>query len=428
MKGATTIVWVILSLLLLGSFVLDLENVTQGGGIDLRNRITGIRIMADHLDAYHYKWQEPDPPEYCDPFNNPSPLVPVSKTTATPALLLLHGPLALLPYRLAEFLWFPLQWMLLLGTAALWIRRFPKTCQRLLFAALVTGFTYTAAWRLHAERGQSYVILLFLFAWWLGATLEPKTGNRFLTGLLAGLLVTLRPPFLLLAPFLLLHRRGQLFGATVGLLLGIGLPLLVNPESWPDYTSAMQINSELYRNGIDPRPPPQHYPPTIEGVPTDILASYVTIPYADFSVHAFLRWIGLAPFPDLPPILLAGTLFMGWLWLTRNQQIEKLLLGVAAWFFLIDLFLPAYRNNYNDVLILNVAALGLIASTTFPLAGWACVLALPLGWIVYVAAPTQPWLINLSSFFFTLGAILFLLEPMSTFAMSSRTRLALSKP
>src|ERR1700722_13331800 len=119
MKGiASAIGWVILGLLLLVSFGLDVLNVTQGGAIDLRNRITGIRLLAHHIDPYHYKWQEPQPPEYCDPYSNP--LLPVSKTPAPPTLLLLHLSLAVLPYRIAQFLWFLLQWSLLLGTAWLW--------------------------------------------------------------------------------------------------------------------------------------------------------------------------------------------------------------------------------------------------------------------------------------------------------------------
>ncbi len=409
MKAAPTIGWVVLSLLLVISFVIDVDNVTQGGAIDLRNRITGIRLLADHLDAYHYKWQKTEPEKYCDPYNNP--LLTVSKTTSTPALLFLHWPLALLPYRLAQFLWLPLQWLFLFGTIWFWFRRYPKTGQRLLLTAIVTAFTYTAAWRLHAERGQSYVVLLFFFAWWLTATLDPKTGNRFVAGFLAGLLVALRPPFLILAPFLLLHRRGQLPGALVGLLLGIGLPLLVNPGSWSNYASAMQTHSMLYLSGDDLRPPQQHYPPTIEGIPTDILGAYVPISYADFSAHSFLRWIGLEPFPALPLLFAVGLFFIVWLWWSREQQIEILLLGVAAWFFIFDLFLPAYRNNYNDVLILNVVALGLLAATKFPLGGWACLLSLLFGWGIAVLTPTQAWLINLPAFFFTLGAVLFLFPP-----------------
>jgi hypothetical protein len=332
----------------------------------------------------------------------------VSKTTATPALLMLHLPLAALPYRLAQFLWFFLQWLLLLGTGWLWLRACATPGARLLVALFVAGFTYTAAWRLHAERGQTYVLLAFLFACWLTATMDPKRGNGFLAGCVAGFLVALRPPFVLLAPFLAWHRRGQLAGAAAGLLLGFGLPLLMNPAGWTDYFSAMQTHSELYRNGFDPAPGPRHYPSTIEGIPTDILGHYVPIPYADFSAHALLRWLGFAPFPALPVLLAVAAPFGFWLWLSRGQPAERLLPGLAAWFFLADLFLPAYRDSYNDVLILDVVLLGIVTAKKFPRAAWPCALALPLGWGVYAFAPEQAWLIDLPAALFTLGAILFL--------------------
>ena len=209
-------------------------------------------------------------------------------------------------------------------------------------------------------------------------------------------------------PFLALHRRGQWAGAAVGLLLGFGLPLLINPACWSDYFSAMQAHSELYRNGIDPAPGPQSYPPTIEGIPTDTLGHYVAIPYADFSAYALLRWLGFAPFPALPVLLAVAVPFVIWLWLSRDQPAERLLPGLAAWFFLADLFLPAYRDSYNDVLILNVACLGLISARKFPWEVWPCVLALPMDWAVYAFAPEQAGLINLPTALFTLGAILFL--------------------
>lgn len=405
MKG-TALLMALLGFALLISFGLDFENTSQGGAIDLRNRITGERLLEHHIDAYRYKWHEPEPPEFCDVYNNPQ--LPVSKTTATPALLMLHLPLAALPYRLAQFIWLFIQWALLLGTTWLWLRQCSTPRQRLLTLLFVTGFTYTAAWRLHAERGQAYVALLFLFACWLTATLDPKRGNGFMAGCLAGFLVALRPPFLLLAPFLVLHRRGQLPGAAVGLLLGVGLPLLIQPSSWSDYFSAMSTHSDLYRNGVDPSPGPQSYPPTIEGIPTDILGKYVAIPYADFSIHALLRWLDLEPFPAFPLLLAIATPFALWLWLSRKQRTETLLPALAAWFFLADFFLPAFRNNYNDVLILDVVALGIIGSTRFPWAAWPCLLALPLGFGIYAWAPEQAWLINLPTLLFTIGAILFL--------------------
>jgi hypothetical protein len=410
MKGMMlTMGCVMVALALLVSFGVDFANTAQGGAIDLRNRITGLRLLEQGIDAYHYKWHEGEPAEYCDVYNNPQ--LPVSKTTATPALLMLHLPLAALPYRLAQFFWFFAQWLLLLGTGWLWLRACATSRQRWLAALFVTGFTYTAAWRLHAERGQAYVLLAFVFACWLTATLDPKRGNGFhgfIGGCVAGFLVALRPPFVLLLPFLALHRRGQLAGGAAGLLLGFGLPLFINAASWSDYFSAMQTHSELYRDGFDPAPGPQSYPPTIEGIPTDILGNYVAIPYADFSVFALLRWLGFAPFSALPLLLAAAVPFAFWLWFARGRSVERLLPGLAAWFFLVDLFLPAYRDSYNDVLILDVVLLGFVTAKKFPWAAWPCALALPLGWAVYAFAPEVVWQINLPTALFTLGAVLFL--------------------
>jgi len=417
MKGvAPILVWIAIGLALFVSFGVDFANTAQGGAIDLRNRVTGARLMEHGIDAYHYKWHEGDPEEYGDVYNNPR--MPVSKTTATPALLLLHLPLAALPYRLAQFLWFFAQWLLLLGTSWLWLRACATSRQRWLVALAVTGFTYTAAWRLHAERGQAYVLLAFLFACWLIVTLDPKRGNGYIAGCLAGFLVALRPPFALLVPFLALHRRGQLAGAAVGLAFGFGLPLLINPASWGDYFAAMQTHSELYRNDFDPLPGPQSYPPKIEGIPTDTLGNYVAIPYADFSAHALLRWLGFAPFPAMPLLLAVAVPFAFWIWLSRKHPAERLLPGLAAWLFLVDLFLPAYRDSYNDVLILNVVALGLVASTRFPWTAWPYAFALPVGWLVYAFAPEQAWLINLPTALFTLGAILAVVR--STFLFNNR--------
>ncbi len=410
MKGIVPIIgWGILGLALLLSFGTDLMNTAQGGAIDLRNRITGVRLLVHGIDPYHYKWHEPEPDQYCDPYNNPN--LSVSKTTATPALLLLHLPLAVLPYRIAQFLWFFAQWGLLLGTGWLWLRQCATSRQRGLIALFLTGLTYTAAWRLHAERGQAYVLLLFVFTGWLTMTLDSRQRHGFFTGFLAGFLATLRPPFLLLVPFLALHRRGQLLGAAAGLALGVALPMLADVTCWSDYFSAMQAQSTYYRTDFAPHYQ-QAYPARIEGIPTrDILAFFVPIPFADFSVHAFLRWLGFAPFPDWPVVLLAVIPFAVWLWLSRRQKAGSLLPALAAWLFLIDLFLPAFRNSYNDVLILNLVAAGLLVAKGIPWAVWPCFLALPVGWAVYALLPEQPWLINLPTIFFTLGAILFLFPP-----------------
>jgi hypothetical protein len=410
--------WVVLGVALAISFCVDASNTLPGGSIDLRNRITGTRTMMADIPPYHYKWHKGELPEYCDPFNNPT--VPVSKVTATPTSLLLLAPLAALDYRSAQLLWLLLQWALLLGTAWLWLRKCETLQQWAIVAASTAGFTYTAAWRLHAERGQAYVLLLFIFAGWLLLTLDSKKGNGFLAGCIAGLLIALRPPFLLLAPFLALHRRGQLPGVAVGLLLSAGLPMLINHDAWPDYFSGMHDYAGIYTSFIDVPFQAQAYPDTIEGIPLDTLAHFAVIPFADFSVFNLLHLMGLNSFPNLPVLLVIVAPFGIWLWLTRKLPTERLLPALAAWFFLVDLFLPSFRNNYNDVLILNIVALGVLATPRIPWGTWPCLIALPVGWAVYGLTLHPTWMINAPSFFFTVGAILFLFLPKAVPQRKSR--------
>jgi hypothetical protein len=404
-----------LTLVLLASFWMDADNAGQGGAIDLRNRITGVRLLEGGVDPYHYKWHNGDPDVYCDVYNNPN--LPVSKTTVTPALLLLHAPYAAVPYRLGQFLWLATQWGLLAGTGALWWCACPKAWQRWLIVAFIVGFTYTGAWRLHAERGQSYVMLAFVFSAWLAVTPDRKWGDRFAAGFLAGLLVALRPPFVLLGLFLGLHRRGQLLGAVVGVAVGVIVPTLVHPAIWPEYFTAARQNASLYLGGDQTRPGQQHYPSVIENTPTDLIAHFEPISFADFSIHAILRDLGLGPFPGWPFEIGVVIAFAGWLWLTRVRPGENLLPGLAAWFFVIDLCLPVYRQSYNDVLALAVFGSALSVATRFPWALGFGLIALVAGWFVAWATPEERWQINLPALGFTLMALALLFFIDNRFAL-----------
>jgi hypothetical protein len=413
MKGVSPLAfWSAVGFALLVSFVIDVMNTNAGGAIDLRNRITGTRLLESGINPYIYKWTYGGPDIYLDVYNNPN--ISVSKTTASPALLLLHAPLAALPYRDGEFAWLVAQWLLLLGTGWLWLRACTADWQRQGIAVLLTGFTFTAAWRLHAERGQAYVLLAFIFAAWLVLTLDRTWGRHWTLGILAGLLIALRPTFALLVPFLALHRRAQLIGVAAGLLVSVGLPMLVHQPCWPEYYAAMQTNSELYRNDINPRPGAHHYPAEIEGTSTMLLAKFAVIPYADFSAFALLRWLGVEhewlgdqAWPAWPALLVIVVGFGIWLAITFRSAPEGLLAGLAAWIFLADFFLPAYRDTYNDVLILDVFAAGLAVAAKVPWAVWPCALALPFGLMVWFFAPEQVVIINFPSALLAIGAVMF---------------------
>jgi hypothetical protein len=401
--------WMALALALLVSFGIDLNNAMPGGAIDLRTRVTGARLLEHGLDPYHYTWHPGEPLDYCNPVENPGGAV--NGTTVTPTLLLLHLPLSMLQYRRGHFVYLTAQWLLLLGLGWLWLRACATLRQRWLVALFLTGFTFTAGWRLHAERGQAYVLLAFVFAYWLTVTLDAKRGNGFWAGCVGGFLMALRPSFLVLAPFLVLHRRGQLAGAAVGLIAGAALPMLLNPAVWSEYFSAMSAHSNLYRNDVHPPQGPPVFPPSIEGMPLAHIKGYAEIRYSDYSGNALLSHLHVAHFPP-PALLFIGLALFGlWLWLARRWAIEQLLPGLAAWIFLIDFFLPAARFSYYDVLILNAVFVAIVGAGRIPWAAWPCMAALPLGWAVYALSPGRHFYIDQPEIFFTVGAILFLSYP-----------------
>ena len=79
--------------------------------------------------------------------------------------------------------------------------------------------------------------------------------------------------------------------------------------------------------------------------------------------------------------------------------------------YLLDFFLPAYRNIYNDVFALNVLALGILVTPRFRLPLVPAALALVVDIYVYIASPEINWLIDLPGLLFALSAVLYLFAP-----------------
>ncbi len=400
----------------LASLAVDWLNTTRGGSIDLRNRVTGWRLLAEGIDPYHHKWTPEQPATRLDLYNNPA--VTVSKTTVTPTFLLLHAPVAVMNYRDGQFVWLLAQWACLTGTLLLWRRCLPEEGRGFAWLVVLTlAFTCTAAWRLHAERGQSYVVMLAVMAVWVTLSLKPWRGRAgdWLAGAAAGLLVALRPPLLVVvAPVLGWRLRGQGPGFVLGLLLAAGLPMWWDASCWADYGRGMAEWSRLYRENLNPRPGALPFPEFVEGMPVDVLGGFARLPFADSSVFYLARKAGISTtLPALPVLLLFLAAAGAWFWRARFAALPALLTGAAALAFGIDFFLPALRNNYNDVMILNAAALGgLMLSGGARRGAWGLALAGAAAGIAALAFTWRsPLAINLSTLLFSAAALLMLLLP-----------------
>jgi hypothetical protein len=182
----------------------------------------------------------------------------------------------------------------------------------------------------------------------------------------------------------------------------------------------MHTHADEYIHGIYIAPGLREFPPKIEGVPTDIIGYYVgTIPFGQFSVHGLLVRLHVEPIPEskviLGKIVLFGAMlavavpYVLWLWWSRKMPFAYLTIGVTAWYFLVDLFLPDYRGCYDDVFIINLLAAAIVTATRIPWAVWPCALAFPAGWAVYAFVIDRPWLINLPTAMYTLSSIMLLI-------------------
>ena len=349
----------IVALLAVWGFVQDAINTSNGGSIDLRNRITGVRLAAGQRDPYFYKWTRTEDDRFCDLFN--SPASPVSHTTVTPVTLTAFLPLKNLPYPASQWIWFGVQYACLgLGFYA-WCRSTPQ--QHWLWGGLLTClFCLSPHWRLHVDRGQSYVLYAGLFL----ALIAPgqrlgKTGP-WLEGLTASLLTVLRPTYGLLLGVSVARRKATaLLATTVGLLLWAMLPvLLAGTAIWQNYFKAMGEHARLYQTQAKFAPAKFSANETIEGISISTLGGFARIPFGDTSIYKLLSF-------QLPPTVLLGTWaalagLSGFMMMRRGDTgSPRFWWSLSAWIVAGDYLLPAYRYPYNHILIWPMVLLGVAA-------------------------------------------------------------------
>ena len=361
-------VFMIVALLAVWGFVQDAINTSKGGSIDLRNRITGVRLAAEQRDPYFYKWKRTEDDRFCDLFN--SPASPVSHTTVTPVTLTAFLPLKNLPYPVSQWIWFAVQYACLgLGFYA-WCRSTPR--QHWLWGGLLTClFCLSPHWRLHVDRGQSYVLYAGLFLTHIGWGQRTGKAGPWLEGLSASLLTVLRPTYGLLLGIGVARRKAvAMVATTLGLLLWAVLPvLLAGIAIWQNYFKAMGEHARLYLTQTKFPPAKFSGNETIEGMPIETLGGFARIPFGDTSIYKLISF-------QLHPSVLLGTwgvlaALSGFLMMRRGETgTPRFWWAVSAWIVIGDYLLPAYRYPYNHILLWPLVLLGLAALSGSARAVW----------------------------------------------------------
>lgn len=370
-----TIIWLIFSLLLGYSMFTAVKHYDHSPYNDLRNRVVGARLMAAGQSPYFHKWQPGEPETWLDPFEKPSQIV--NGNTVTPTTLALFSWMNGLHYDNIQWLWIAFTFACFLIALAL-IVQLLKLHQRPLYLLLLpAALLASVAWKLHLYSGQIYIVyaLLLIVFFYL------FTKKRFFfAGLIAVLLIALRPPTLLifLPLFLWKFDRKMLFGGLTALLLLAVIHVIKIPSnSWPDYFRSMNIHALEIPGKIPETAAAPAIPANPENIHFDHIAEREA--YRDalspdiLSVQKVLPKEGFLSETYVLPLMLIAAYILLLLFAVKKRPLQKmsaadLLLSGFVLYILSEYFLPAPRFTYNFVQWL------------FPLAVLACSRKLYLDW------------------------------------------------
>lgn len=341
-------------------FIWDIRNTISFGGVDLRNRVVAARLLIEGIDPYYFKWKQGMSELFLDPGVNPS--WPVSRATIPPTVLLLHTSIAKLSYMYQKVIWFFFQWILLLSTLAIFAKAINSGFKSkiILFIGLFF-FSGSYFWRLHVERGQIYILYVFLIscAYWIMR--ENLKFNSVLSGLLIGLTASLRLPILLMFIPMLIYKKWNLFfGAVVGLFLAILCSFSLGGLAiWKSYFSAMKLWEKVHSgliefkgggNWVDSDPA---YPQTVEGMNNMVKVWGTTGVGSDTSFQYIIKSLEIVVPPNIFILTLCIILLIMSFWLYKNRKQNNTtdLLFLSGTFMVLvgEHFIPAIRSTYNDI-------------------------------------------------------------------------------
>ena len=213
---------------------------------DLRNRITGARLMRDGLDPYLYIWKNGLPLRYYD--SNLPQNLPVSVATATPAFHWLIGPLAELPQYQINVSWFFLEWASAVTSVLLAINLATSRLYKSLISLAGALFCLTAGFKQHIFQGQLYLFVpaLMMITIWL---IEKR--KNLLAYIIGGLCLTIiffiRPTFLILLAPLILYKKANPFVLAAFLsTVTYAVFAFINPtqkQAWISYAQSIRFYS-----------------------------------------------------------------------------------------------------------------------------------------------------------------------------------------
>lgn len=340
------------------------------GGSDLRARVVGSRLLGTGHSPYFYKWNPADGEFFLDP--NDEAFRPVNGNVATPATLMLIYPLCQLPYKQVHLLWTVFETLAALVTIWLLFKKKNITTTLLAASPVILGLLCSNVWLFHIDRGQMYIFYALLLAVIYRLYISNLRYNQFLSGLVAGLFIFLRPFAAIFGlGFLLAGKKQWVAGCAAGCMLGVLVFVLPGIQLWKDYFKAMpEYISQEMGTGINTRAPEPIKPAVIEGA--NNITQYATYKVGRMeNAYQFLRRFNISVTVNQSLIwfaILTGV-FSVWFFKTRKKMADPdaLFLFGSLLLLLSEIFIPAQRGAYNIIVwMFPLSLIFLRAGTNLP--------------------------------------------------------------
>ena len=348
----------------ISGFLEDVKNTFQYGGVDLRNRVVGARLLRRNMDPYFYKWQQGDPIELLDPRDKIEK--EVSMVTVPPSVLLLLSPFADIRYNVQRIIWFFIQWLLFLLSIQLFTKMAQtKKEQKLIWLLCLLFIGSSFFWRLHVERGQIYILYVALISLVFYLFKLKFNSSHFWCGLVLGIAIILRPTLVLIVlPFLIYKKWKILLGTIIGGAFSFGFSLIFSGwKVWQSYFASMKIYGDIHLADLHFAASKFPYS-NIEGIRN--LYGLANIPIFDSSIQFLLKLVGVIV-PGFVLMLIFVILIVLIFLVLRKFKLSdsQLFLLGSIFVFLVDFFLAAPRFSYNNVMFLPIICIIIMESDNF---------------------------------------------------------------
>lgn len=261
-----TIIAILFGCFFCANFYYNFSRVRDTNFVDLRNRVTGSRLMAMHISPYFFKWDSTKPETLRDPFDVCN--IKNNMTTSPPSVLWMMQPLVKLDYNSICAWWIVLHYLLLPLIVIPLYSICKSSSGRNLVLLAATALMLSDHWRDSVFRGQSHIILPALLSVTLWLFYSSLRYRFLIAGIVLAIMVWIRPNALLIVPFLFCCRAIKLKPLLAGLCgtgtILAGMTLLLHHELyWYDFY--LSCKEWLHNNTIGIKNDYCHYVVKLEG-------------------------------------------------------------------------------------------------------------------------------------------------------------------